>query len=609
MDKNIKKGVACIFAISIVLISVVVVKLSKSNNSRQLSAAATYHYSDEYYKDFGLGYGYDVINSPAWRGGNIKTMPILNVDALIKDNALAYNMSRESNIKVITGKNIEEYTKAMAVEAGADATVGFFSGNASLAVKNNSDVSNSHEFASISIEERTGYQHIMNAYLEDYFSPQFKKAIASMTPAKILKEFGTHVLTGVGLGGKIIASYDVNNAEKKNSHSIKTALEAKISACFGSGESSLSVEDSAINNYINKNSSINIQTEGGRTKGIDVTSGIDALIKNLQGWRDSVGRLEEMDNSGQNNNYDNSSSHFNNNYNNNSNLFNAQNIKLKNGKDDAFNDTVSFIGGKIIGQNMDEFTKPIWELIEDVDSAKATEVENLFYKNLDKAGKSLGKIQKPKTYIKSIIVASGTTEDRAKSEITREIGNRYPKSPYKLLDYNAGPKEAGTPKDYPASFMNYRPVYVASVLTTDKDEAITNIKTAFSLADQYSQVKTIYYYDKAIKASPAPADLFTDGCVVNGSFSKLNDKDLSTQCKKVQYQKMGLVGNAVILISTDKIFGDPITDIGFTLNNVSNANMGNVDVSGVGSGWRSTTNNIFMYYRNKETLFLWYTDI
>ena len=259
---------------------------------------------------YGIGYGYDITCSPYFDSEQIKKTSILDLKKI--DPYLDKTQSTGSDSGGIYAESISEYSQKFTdfIKVKTDISGNWQAFSAGFSMQFEQDF-----VSSISTNQTqifyTYYDNIKSSYMElknydidtlrGMLSDLFVKAINRETSETqglndeqlaeyILNKFGSHLIVGVQLGGKIEYSYIIKSHNTEANSKIRAALDAQFNAGVSgllsasesiSGEGSL--EQILKSNNIEK--SIRITRSGGKSTGL---WNEEELKKNYSEWAESL---------------------------------------------------------------------------------------------------------------------------------------------------------------------------------------------------------------------------------------------------------------------------------------------------------------------------------
>ena len=192
-----------------------------------------------------LGSGYDVFEKFA-DASKVKA-PILDYKMLNSDGLIEMKNLEQSTFHTTSGTSISQYTSSLGVSVGLQAGYMFFSGSVTTNFSKERYEYDSYSFAT--------YHCLINKYqlrlptdwdaedLKPYLTSQAKIKLndPGVPAATIFGIYGTHVLTGVVVGGRLDYSISGRTRDVKTGVSVGIYAEASFSQGLGSGSLNTSV--------------------------------------------------------------------------------------------------------------------------------------------------------------------------------------------------------------------------------------------------------------------------------------------------------------------------------------------------------------------------------
>lgn len=184
-----------------------------------LDVIATRSASDDTYDV--LGYGYDITEE--YMGENSTKLRVLDIAAFDRENSGRFEKPFIGIIdqKVTAGEDTYSFLKNITTNTNFSGSIGsigkevtdsgFFSGTISAGFKSNTKYSYSSKYSFAKAEVfKKQRRYFLNTDLETlkrYLSPVFVEDLKRYSADKIIKLYGTHVLTNIIIGGKYVAYY------------------------------------------------------------------------------------------------------------------------------------------------------------------------------------------------------------------------------------------------------------------------------------------------------------------------------------------------------------------------------------------------------------------
>ncbi len=374
-----------------------------------------------------LGYGYNIIDSPYYRSEDVRQC-VLDVESMAEDGLIyeERNSQTSTSFSVDSGETIHTYMNNLAVSAGMS-TKSLFGGSLKVdfGLETSSKVDENKSFAKGSATltrtkqyvhmSKISYKTLRSKYVYDSFKEDFLLN-ENYSPADLFKEFGTHIMLTVYLGGRLDMCYVYNNTQKESAMDISTKVEASFSLVEGRS----STETKEKTTSLVKNSATRIKTYGGRVD-INMTS-LENAKEHYEEWAKSIQDAEYQ-------------------------------VLIKAGRLDS---TAEMF--------------PIWMLIDPESSPENKRryeaILAEFNKQLEEAGKNLSKLQKEpqQLYVKDIYIGAktGRNGDLAVSDLLSKTSE-----PVTIIRKDLNQNAGG---DF---------IYLGYTTTANPDEAIRGLVLRF----------------------------------------------------------------------------------------------------------------------------------
>jgi len=277
-----------------------------------------------------LLYGYDVINSAYINRDDVKvSAPIINLSKANQETLIIQTIVSKSIFELVTANSISELYNKMSVGASVQGSYGLFSAKASTEFSVENENKKTNYFSKGRSIQQTKDEWLRNsepAFLKDFFTDGFINDITSKTAEQLINKYGTHLIKRVYWGGTAEFNYSYYGTKLKTESEIKVAVEASYSGVKGGG--SVANTDKVIE--LNNNSKFYAKTVGGKNTSI---MSVDDFTVKYHDWVDSVTSQPD----------------------------------------------ICAIG------NFRDCLLPLWELVKQVDPAKAQTVEDEYYNQLEKS--------------------------------------------------------------------------------------------------------------------------------------------------------------------------------------------------------------------------------
>ncbi len=265
--------------------------------------------------NFGIGYGYDVLNSPYFESGQVKKRnSILNLDAARK--LIEKTQQSSSTSGSVYGKSVEEYAKnyqkrvGISMDTSADFAVYSVSVGLSFGVSGSGffeqKVSKNEQqmFYTYFDDINTYYLEMKNynldtlrGMLSDFFIKDVNRESSEtkdMTDEELAKylmaTYGTHLITGVQMGGRLEFSYVISTSNSEVYEQLQTSLDIKFKGGVG-GIFNIGVEGSEEEKVEELLSSENVRSEATIRRFGGMSTGLwtyEELQANYKEWANSL---------------------------------------------------------------------------------------------------------------------------------------------------------------------------------------------------------------------------------------------------------------------------------------------------------------------------------
>lgn len=248
-----------------------------------------------------IGYGYDVteeyMQSKSARG------QILDHKKL--GNHIFKREMPSTVLKMIVGKNAEDYCQNLSSDLKLGASKSVFSGSISAKFKDSESHSYKYSYGSLFqiMNMKKKYINIPKSELKNFVAEDFLKYIKNSSVDDIISQYGTHIITDITLGGRVeITCRSIIQSQDK-SRDMGLKLDLAVKKIF-SAKSETDISDNSSKK--DEESRLYIQTIGGDSrKGITIITNNDeglSLKSNLDEWKNSLSNqnidLIYMDNLG-----------------------------------------------------------------------------------------------------------------------------------------------------------------------------------------------------------------------------------------------------------------------------------------------------------------------
>ena len=227
-----------------------------------------------------IGFGYDVGGAYALSDyvKNVGTPPILDINKLLYDENGNSKISEDINVsaysaRTITGSTVEEYQQRLSSRINVNAKISGYGATFSTQISNSfaSERSGSSAYAFATYQRivpRVGY--VVGDVLYDpakYVTESFNRDVQNLSADELIRRYGTHVILGAILGGRIDYNMSIAKRGFVSSSVINTYVsakaEARIGIVKGSGEVDISTQNQVNESFVENSEDITTKAHGG----------------------------------------------------------------------------------------------------------------------------------------------------------------------------------------------------------------------------------------------------------------------------------------------------------------------------------------------------------
>ncbi|OJV35992.1 MAG: hypothetical protein BGO29_14285 [Bacteroidales bacterium 36-12] len=281
-------------------------------------------------------YGYDVVNSGYINRSDVKfAAPIIDLNQANSVGLIVQSTATQSTYESATSNSVSEVYKSMTVGTSVGVEVGLFSAKASTEFSVSNGSKKTNFFAKGRGVHQSKEEWLRNAdpaFLKHYFTETFKYDIANLSAKQLIAKYGTHLIKRIYWGGTAEFNFSYSGTEITTEQNMKVSVEASYAVVSASA----STEQQKKASHLNENSKFYAKTVGGNNAAF---TNMESFAAGYEAWVASVASQPDICAFGE----------------------------------DKFND--SFIG--------------LWELVKQVDEAKAQAVQAEFEVQLIARGNML----------------------------------------------------------------------------------------------------------------------------------------------------------------------------------------------------------------------------
>lgn len=220
-----------------------------------------------------LGSGYDLTGNYA-DVRDIKAA-VLDLERLAANGNLRQVRVERATYRVVSGRDSHEYQRSLAIEANVEGeykskTRGTFSGSLKGSFDKKRYTSRDYSFATVqSLIRKRGLRvarEVAPERLSDYLTPAAKKALRRSAPEDLIDTFGTHVLIGVIVGGRLDFKTSANMSFEKQDRTIDVYARASFKNVFASASIEARTTDEVSWNDYSASEQKDLEVFGGRSE-------------------------------------------------------------------------------------------------------------------------------------------------------------------------------------------------------------------------------------------------------------------------------------------------------------------------------------------------------
>ncbi len=255
-------------------------KFSRNETNNLLASFSPIYHS--------LGHGYDVTGEYA--NSNSARQQVIDVVGLNAANAsfiLTDNDTHQDGY-FSAGENSVEYAKSLTAKVTTKTDIPFFSTSVRSNFTDSLTKKDTYSFATgyLIIRQKRIQITALNSQIINHLTLNFKNDLKLMTPAQLVKKYGTHVLVDIGLGGRLELNYSTQSNSRQTYNATAAGLDV---AAMGIFSVNLDINSSVSQKSSNFNQILRYKSIGGDgTKGIFGEIQLDGKAPtkiNIAGWQ------------------------------------------------------------------------------------------------------------------------------------------------------------------------------------------------------------------------------------------------------------------------------------------------------------------------------------
>ncbi|KAI0091169.1 hypothetical protein BDY19DRAFT_934228 [Irpex rosettiformis] len=195
-----------------------------------------------------------------------------------------FNSNTTSDYTSSYGKTTSDYTKSLSTHAGFEASFPGFSASASADYSESQRESLSNAFTRITFAV-THYNLSLppTSQTRGLLKSWFVEDLNKMDPIDFYREYGTHLLRSLTVGGRALFLNSTDTRKYSSSMSIEAAAKVSASYLVASGSIELSAAQKQAMESFNESSNTSVATKGG-----DPRYGNEEFLKNVEAWAGSI---------------------------------------------------------------------------------------------------------------------------------------------------------------------------------------------------------------------------------------------------------------------------------------------------------------------------------
>jgi hypothetical protein len=217
-----------------------------------------------------LGSGYNVTGNYA-DVADVKAV-VLDLDALQASNLLRQVQYERATYHVVSGEDSHEYQRSLSAKVKITGSAFGFSGALRASFRQDRYESRHYSFATVqSVIRKHGLRvalSVQAAELRGYLAPTAAVAIndPAVDPGYLFERFGTHVLTGIIVGGRLDYSTSANMSFEKQDRSIDVYARASFKNVFASASIEAETTDDLSWSEYSATEEKHLEVYGGRSE-------------------------------------------------------------------------------------------------------------------------------------------------------------------------------------------------------------------------------------------------------------------------------------------------------------------------------------------------------
>ncbi len=165
-----------------------------------------------------LGYGYDIVNSGYYSEEYVNaSAPVLDMDSLAAGGYVRIAPMQKTVTNMISGWSFTDILVRLSEYSGLSIDVGFVaSANDFYETSVNTNSNSYYVLLNSEIRKQREVINAKKSVYANYLTDNFIEDIDSLSADEILEKYGSYVMTDIQLGGRLVLSYVVENSQEES---------------------------------------------------------------------------------------------------------------------------------------------------------------------------------------------------------------------------------------------------------------------------------------------------------------------------------------------------------------------------------------------------------
>ena len=243
-----------------------------------------------------LGRGYNIIDSRFYNSADVTNHYMLDMGRLQAEGKIVIDRKNQRSVetRTIIGEDLIKYSMAFSNAVGLTGKYGQFSASVNVDFNITGSIENHKSFgkhSTIIIKEKHSVSALGIQKLRDFLDPEFRENFLmnpNVSPSELMKNFGSHLLLSINLGGRLDMSYLITNDKREDSQKLTTKVNAAFAVVSGSANSSMTQNY----NSLRSSSSETIKSYGGSVA-LNMQT-IELARQNYEQWAQSIENSDNL---------------------------------------------------------------------------------------------------------------------------------------------------------------------------------------------------------------------------------------------------------------------------------------------------------------------------